>query len=321
MNTTRIVATLLLGLAFGLPAGAQPFPSKPVRIIVGYSAGGAVDVLARSVGQQLAASLGQPVIVDNKPGAATNIAVRALIDSPADGHTLLMAANALAANVSLFQPPPFDLTRDIVPVAMVGRVPVVIAVPADSALNTLARLVAAARAQPNTVTFGTPGNGSTPHLAMALFERAAGVSMTHVPYKGGSQAITDVMGGHVSAVAVNALEVLPHVKSGKLRVLAVMSAGRSPALPEVPTVAESGFPRFEAAVWYGLVAPAGTPAAVVARLNAEVQKAVTSTAVRQQIAAAGGEVVSGPPEQFGAFLQAERQRYEVLIREAGIKPD
>jgi len=321
MNVARTLCTVLLGLSIGLPALAQPFPSKPIRIIVGYSAGGAVDIVARGVGQQIAATLGQPVVVDNKPGAATNIAVRALIDSPADGHTLLMAANALAANMSLFQPPPFDMARDMVPVAMVGRVPVVIATLADSPVNTLVKLVAAARAKPNTVTFGTPGNGATPHLAMELFARAAGVSMTHVPYKGGAQAITDVIGGHVAVVAVNALEVLPHVKSGKLRVLAVMSANRSPALPEVPTVAESGYPRFEAAVWYGLVAPAGTPAAVVARLNAEVRAALAVPAVKALLASAGGEVEPGTPEQFGALIQAERARYEKLIREAGIKPD
>lgn len=321
MNLARTCCTVLLGLSIGVPAAAQSFPSKPVRIIVGYSAGGAVDILARGVGQQIAVTLGQPVVVDNKPGAATNIAVKALIDSPADGHTLLMAANALAANVSLFQPPPFDLARDMVPVAMVGRVPVVIATLADSPTNTLAKLVAAARARPNTITFGTPGNGATPHLAMELFARAAGVSMTHVPYKGGAQAITDVIGGHVAVVAVNALEVLPHVKSGKLRVLAVMSANRSPALPEVPTVAESGYPRFEAAVWYGLVAPAATPVAVVARLNAEVRAALAVPAVKALLASAGGEVEPGTPEQFGALIQAERARYEKLIREAGIKPD
>jgi tripartite-type tricarboxylate transporter receptor subunit TctC len=321
LNLTRTLAGTLLGLTLGLNAAAQSFPSKPVHIIVGYSAGGAVDVIARGVGQLLAASLGQPVIVENKPGAATNIAVKAMIDSPADGHTMLMAANALAANVSLFQPPPFDIARDMVPVAMVGRVPVVIATLADSPLNTLAKAVAAARAQPNTVTFGTPGNGSTPHLAMELFERAAGVSMTHVPYKGGAPAITDVLGGHVALVAVNALEVLPHVKSGKLRVLAVMSASRSPVLPDVPTVAESGYPGFEAAVWYGLVAPASTPAPVVARLNAEVQKALAAPAVKTLLTSAGGEVTPGPPEQFGALLRAEQARYGKLIREAGIKLD
>ena len=321
MTLQRIALATLAGLALCASAGAQTFPSKPVHIVVGYSAGGAVDMVARGVGQQIAASLGQPVIVENRPGAATNLAIKAVADSPPDGHTMLMAANALAANMSLFQPPPYDLARDFAPVAMIGRAPVVIAALASSPIDTLAKAVAAARTQQHTLTFGTPGNGSTPHLAMELFARTAGVSMSHVPYKGGAPAITDVMGGHVALVAVNALEVLPHVRSGKLRVLAVMSAKRSPALPDVPTVAESGYPNFEASVWYGLVVPAATPAATIARLNAEVQKALASPTVKALLTSAGGEVMPGEPGQFGALLQSERARYEKLIREAGIKAD
>jgi len=321
MKLPRIALAALAGLALCASAGAQTFASRPIHIVVGYSAGGAVDMVARGVGQQVAASLGQPVIVENKPGAATNLAIKAVADSPPDGHTMLMAANALAANMSLFQPPPYDLARDFAPVAMIGRVPVVIAALASSPIDSIAKAVAAARAHPNTLTFGTPGNGSTPHLAMELFVRAAGVSMSHVPYKGGAPAITDVMGGHVALVAVNALEVLTHVKSGKLRVLAVMSAQRSPALPDAPTVAESGYPNFEASVWYGLVVPAATSGETIARLNAEVQKALASPTVKSLLTSAGGEVTPGAPERFGALLQSERARYEKLIREAGIKAD
>ncbi len=321
MNIRRIALVLALGLSIGLPAAAQTFPSKPIHILVGYSAGGAVDILARSVGQQLATEMGQPVIVENKPGAATNIAVKALIASPPDGYTLMLAANALAANMSLFQPAPFDTRRDIAPVALVGRVPVVIATRADSPLNTLAKLVAAARAKPGTVTYATPGNGSTPHLAMALFAHEAGISVTQIPYKGGTQAITDVIGGRVDVVAVNALEVLPLARGGKLRVLGVMSAKRTSVLPDVPTIAESGYPGFEASVWYGFIAPAGTPAAVVSRLNAAVQKALATPAVEQRLSSAGGEVDPGSAAQFGALVESERVRYERLIREAGIKPD
>lgn len=321
MNIRRIALVLALALSTALPAVAQTFPSKPIHILVGYSAGGAVDILARSVGQQLATEMGQPVIVENKPGAATNIAVKALIASPPDGYTLMLAANALAANMSLFQPAPFDTRRDITPVALVGRVPVVIATRADSPLNTLAKLVAAARAKPGTVTYATPGNGSTPHLAMALFAHEAGISVTQIPYKGGTQAITDVIGGRVDVVAVNALEVLPLARGGKLRVLGVMSAKRTSVLPDVPTVAESGYPGFEASVWYGFIAPAGTPAAVVSRLNAAVQKALATPAVEQRLSSAGGQVEPGTPAQFGALVESERVRYERLIREAGIKPD
>jgi len=324
MNIGRrkaVVVALGAPLAGAWPIAAHAEGGKPLRILVGYAAGGAVDVLARAVGQQLALSLAEPVIVENKPGAATNIAVKALIDSPPDGQTLLMAANALAANGALFDPPPFDVSKDVVPVAMIGRVPVVIATSADAKLDTLAKVIDAARRQPRTITYASPGNGSTPHLAMGLFEKTAGISLLHVPYKGGAPAISDVLGGHVSLVAVNALEVLPLAKAGKLKVLAVMSPKRSPVLPDVPTVAESGYPKFEAAVWYGLVAPARTPPAVVARLNAAVRQAIATPAVTQKLVEAGGEATPGTPEQFAALIESERVRYEKLIREAGIKPD
>jgi tripartite-type tricarboxylate transporter receptor subunit TctC len=307
--------------ALPVPAMAQAFPSKPVKVVVGYSAGGAVDIVARTVAQSMAAGLRQPVIVDNKPGAGTNIAVKAVIDAPADGYTLLMAANALAANMALYKPAPFDAERELVPVAMIGRVPVVIAVSAAAPYANVAQLIAAAKASPGAIPFATPGNGSTPHMAIELFARAAGMSLQHVPYRGGAQAITDTIGGQVSVIAINALEVLPHVKSGKLRVLAVLTPSRSSIFPEVPTIAESGFPGFEASVWYGLAAPAGTPKPVITRLHAEVEKALQSAEVRERMASVGGEVVTGPPEVFGALIHSERLRYEKLVREANIKPD
>lgn len=299
---------------------AQTFPSKPIRIIVGYSAGGAVDIIARVVGQHLAASLGQPVIVENKPGAGTNIATKALIDSAPDGYTLMLAANALAANVSLFDPKPYELER-VGPIALVGRVPVVIAAYAKSKIESIKGLVAQAKANPGAINFGTPGNGSTPHLAMELFERAAGIRMTHVAYKGGAPAITDAIAGHIETVAVNALELLPHVKAGTLRVLAVMSEQRSAIFPEAPTIAESGFPGFEASVWYGLVGPAGMPAAVVARLHDELEKAIAASDVRERLTSAGGDVAPGTTAMFSEMLRKEQQRYAALIAEAHIKPE
>jgi len=290
-------------------------------MIVGYTAGGAVDLIARSISQQLQASLGQPVVVENRPGAGTNVAVRALIESPADGHTLMLAANALAANVSLYEPAPYNLSRDLTPIALVGRVPVVLAVSSNSPVANLQQFIAFAKANPQKITYGSPGNGATPHLAMELFERVAGIKLTHVPYKGGSQAITDALGGHVQAIAVNALEVQPHVRSGKLRLLAVMTPQRSGSFPDVPTVAESGFQGFESSVWYGVIAPAGLPQAVATRLHAQVQQALASEDVRQRLAAAGGEVLPGTTAQFATLLQNESGRYAKLIREAQIKPD
>ncbi|MGA8785699.1 MAG: tripartite tricarboxylate transporter substrate binding protein [Polaromonas sp.] len=317
------LAGVLVALAAVLPmqAMAQAYPSKPIKIVVGYAAGGAVDAVARAVGQAMSVSLGQPVLIENKPGAGTNIAVKSVIAAEPDGYTLMLAANALAANMALYKPAPFDAERDLVPVALVGRVPVVIATNAQSGPSSLAKLIEAAKAKPGSVAYATPGNGSTPHMAVELFDRAAGISLMHVPYKGGAPAITDVIGGQVPLVAVNALEVLPHVKSGRLRVLAVLTPNRTAILPDVPTIAESGFPGFEASVWYGFVAPAATPKAVVARLHAEVEKALQTREVRERMTSVGGEVILGSAEQFGALIRSERQRYEKLVREADIKTD
>jgi len=316
---------LAVAAAFGAVRGASaqtaPFPSKPVKLLVGFAPGGAVDIIARAIGQHVAAGLGQPVIIENKPGAGTNIALRALIDSPADGHTLMLTANSIAANQTLYQPAPFDMARDFTPVALVGRVPVVLAASAAGAIDSVAKLIAKSKAAPGSVSYGSPGNGSTPHLAIELFERAAGIQLNHVPYKGGAPALNDAIAGHIETVAVNALEALPHARSGKLRVLAVLSPVRSPIFPDVPTIAESGFPGFEASVWYGVVGPAGLPAAVVARVHAEVQKALAVNEVRERLANAGGEVQPGPVERFASLLASERVRYDKLIREARIQPD
>lgn len=326
MKIIRFLAPYL-GLACALTALlplqaiAQSYPNKPVKILVGYSAGGAVDTVARTLGQSLAASMGQTFIVENKPGAGTNIAVKSVIDAPADGYTLLMAANALAANVALYQPAPFDPERDLVPVSLVGRVPVVIAVNAAVPFATIAKLIESAKSKPGALAFATPGNGSTPHMAMELFARAAGISLLHIPYRGGAQAITDVIGGQVPLLAMNALEVRPHVLSGKLKVLAVLSPTRSVIFPDVPTIAESGFPGFEASVWYALMAPAATPKPIVAKLHAEVQKALNTAEVQGRMTAVGGEVLPGSAEMLAALIHSERQRYEKLIRDANIKPD
>lgn len=309
------------GLVSPMAAFAQSFPAKPIKLVIAFPAGGPTDITMRSLADNAGKILGQPVIVENKPGAGTNIAVKSVITSAPDGYTLLLAANALAVNPSLFQPAPYDLERELTPVASVGRVPVVFTVREESAIKTLPQLVAAAKAKPGSVTVATPGNGSTPHLAMELFQHTAGLQLRHVPYKGGAQALTDVLGGHVDVVAVNALEALPLAKSGKLRVLAVMSAERSAVLPGVPTVAESGYPGFEASVWYGFVGPAGLPKPIVDKLHDAVQKAIDSPEVRSQLAAAGGVPLPGPTEQFDKLLKADVARYGKLIREANIKPD
>ena len=300
---------------------AQNYPNKPIKVIVGYGPGGAVDAVARAVGQAISGGLGQSIVIENKPGAGTNIAVKYVIDSPADGYTLLMAANALAANMALYHPAPFDAEKELSPVALIGRVPVVLAVANNSPYKDLKQLITAAKENPNLVNYGTPGNGSTPHMAIEFFEKAAKISLKHIPYRGGSQAITDVIGGVLELVAVNALEVSPQVQGGKLKVLAVLSAKRSPIFPDVPTIAESGFPGFEASVWYGLLAPAATPAPIVQRLHDEVQKALASKEVKDRLLAVGGEVSPGSIDAFKKLIHSERIRYEKIIKENNIQAD
>lgn len=324
MNTVPLWSRrLALGLLALLGSGAmaQTYPSKPVKVVVGYSAGGAVDIIARTVGQSMSAAMGQPFVIENRPGAGTNIAVKSVIAAEPDGHTLMLAANALAANMSLYQPPPYDAEKDLVAISLVGRVPVVIAANPQVPYGHVRQLIEAAKGKPNAIAYGSPGNGSTPHMAIELFARAAGIDLQHIPYKGGSPAITDTIGGQVPLVAVNALEALPHVRSGKLKLLAVLSATRSANYPDVPTIAESGFPGFEASVWYGLVAPAGTPKTVVAQLHKEAQNALASREVRERMSAVGGEVAPGSSEMFAQLIRSEAQRYSRLVREAQIKPD
>ncbi|NML46234.1 tripartite tricarboxylate transporter substrate binding protein [Ramlibacter sp. G-1-2-2] len=321
---SRRQALTAIAAAAATPLAAQAqgaWPEHPVSIVVGYSAGGAVDAVARTLGQALQKQMGQTFLVDNKPGAGTNIAVKYVINAKPDGYTLLMAANALAANMSLFQPQPFDAEKDLVPVALIGRVPVVLAANPGAPFSNVKQLIEAAKKKPNSVAFASPGNGSTPHMAAELFARAAGIDLMHVPYKGGAQAITDVVGGQVPLLAMNALEVKPMAESGKLKVLAVLSPQRSPIFPDVPTIAESGFKGFEASVWYALMAPAHTPAAIVDKLHAEVQKALASPEVKERVTAVGGEVIPGTRQQLAQLLHSEIQRYAKLVKDANIKAD
>ena len=306
-------------LAFNLQA--QEYPNKPIKIIVGYAAGGAVDLIARSLAKGMSETLGQPIVVENKPGGGTNIATKLLIDSPSDGYTLMLAANALAANKSLYKPQPFDPELDITPIALVGNVPVVLATSVGSKYANLGDVIKAAKLKPDDITFGSPGNGATPHMAVKFFEQAAGISLKHVPYKGGTAAITDLIGGQIDLVATNMLEIAPQVKAGKVKILAVMSPKRSPLFPEVPTIAESGYPGFEAFVWYGLIAPAKLPSAITNRLYAAVEKSLASKEMVDRLSAAGGEVTPGPRSQLTNLVKSETRRYEKMVREANIQPD
>ena len=299
-------------------AWAQNYPVKPIKVIVGYAAGGAVDIVARTVGQSLSSSMGQAVVVENKPGAGTNIAVKSVIAADPDGYTLMLAANALAANMALYKPAPFDAERDLVPVSLIGRVPVVIATGAQSGIQSLPKLLEMSKGRSVPLSFASPGNGSTPHMAVELFARAAGISLQHVPYRGGTPAITDTIGGQVPLVAVNALEVLPHARSGKLKVLAVLSPNRTANFPDVPTMAESGFPGFEASVWYGLVAPAATPKPIVQKLHAEVQRILALPDIKERLIALGAEPSAMSTTDFAQWFKSEIPAMAKIVKDGKI---
>ena len=318
----------LLAAAASLAAGALPFaahaqdyPAKPIHIVVPFAAGGAVDAVARIVGQALSDRVKQPVIVENKPGASSNIGMEAVAKAAPDGYTLLMASNGIATNNALFPALPFDGRKDFVPVARVGYAPLVFVVPADSPDRTLAALIADAKAHPGKLTYGSAGNGTSGHLTGELFKSAAGIDVLHVPYKGGAPAITDLLGERISFMPINPIEVLANVKAGKLRALAVASDKRVPYLPDVPTTTEAGLPGFDATVWWGVVAPAKTPPAVVARLADEIGKALRDPAVAKRLEDAGVVVTPQTPEQFGQFIAAQTDLWTRVVKSAGIKPD
>jgi tripartite-type tricarboxylate transporter receptor subunit TctC len=323
MNKRTIGALLVAAASVfcALPALAQDWPTRPVHIVVPYPAGGAVDTVARLTGQRLAQRLGQPVIVDNKPGGNANIGTGAVAKAAPDGYTLLMTANALATNGSLFQALPFDPQHDFAAVGQVGYAPLVVVVTAASTAHSFKDLVNQAKAEPGKLTYASAGNGSSGHLAGEALKQAAHIDVLHVPYKGGAPALNDLLGGRISFMPINPVEVISHIKAQQLRALAVASPRRIALLPDVPTLAESGLPGFEASVWWGLVAPAGTPRSTVNRLNAELQKVLAEPELRARLEALGAVITPGSPEQFADFIRNETVRWSGVIKAANIKPD
>jgi len=314
-------AAAAVALAGASKVCAQEYPARPLHMVVPFAAGGAVDIVARIVGQALSERVRQPIVVENKPGASSNIGMDAVAKAAADGYTLLMASNGLATNNALFAQLPFDARRDFVAVARVGYAPLVFAVPASSPYRSLAALVADAKANPGKLTYGTAGNGTSGHLAGELFKSAAGIDALHVPYKGGAPAISDLLGERLAFMPINPIEVLALVKAQKLRVLAVASDRRLAYLPDVPTAAEAGVPGFDATVWWGIVAPAKTPPAIVTRLNDEVNAALRDPAVAKRLEDAGVVVTPQTPEQFAQFVAAQTELWSRVVRGSGIKPD
>ncbi|CAB3695351.1 Bug family tripartite tricarboxylate transporter substrate binding protein [Achromobacter piechaudii] len=315
-----------VGLATALTAtfsahAADSFPDKPVRIVVPYAAGGGVDIVTRLITQKMADVLKQPVIVDNRPGAATNIGMEHVARAEPDGYTLLTASNTLASNAALFPKLNFNPAKDFTPIGAIGYAPLVVVVRSDSSAKSLKDLVAQGRAQPDKLTYGSAGNGSSGHLGSELLKSEGGFKALHIPYKGGSPAVTDLLGGRLSFMSINPLEVVSHVKADKLRALAVLNPHPAKLLPDVPTAASQGLSGADATVWWGLVGPAGMPPAVVSKLNQALQAALADPAFKQRMSEIGAEITPGSASDFGHFVADETVKWTRVIREAGISAD
>ena len=310
------------GLLGGTSALAQAYPTKPVTIIVPFAAGGTTDILARIIGQALTAELGQSVVVDNRAGAGGNIGGQAAAKATPDGHTLFMGTvGTHAINASLYKKMPFDPVKDFAPLTRVANVPNLLVANPAQPYKSVKDLIAYAKANPGKVNFGSSGNGSSIHLSGELFKSLAKVDMQHVPYKGSAPAVTDLLGNQIGIMFDNMPSAIQHVRSGKLAPLAVTTAKRSPELPNVPTIAEAGVPGYEATSWFGMFAPAGTPAPVLAKLNAAIVKVLAQPDVKKKINEQGAEVYSETPEQFAAFIQAESVKWGKVVKESGASLD
>jgi tripartite-type tricarboxylate transporter receptor subunit TctC len=307
-------------LPTALPAHAQAWPSKPIRIVVPFPAGGTSDVLARAIGQKLSKSVGQAVVVENRAGANGNIGAGLVARAAADGHTLLLTdVGALSISPSMFPDLPFHVMKDLAPVVLVSYSPHVLAVHPSVPAQSMQELLALARSQPGKLSFATAGAGSAAHLAGVEMQMRTGIRWTFVHYKGGSQAITDAVGGHADVLLNGMLPVAPHVRSGKLRALAVSSMRRAAAMPDVPTIAESAMPGFESGSWQGILAPAGTAANIIGRLNGEIRRILAMQGVKSQLAAQGTEVRDGTPAAMEAFLRTEMARWDRVVRQSDLK--
>ena len=316
---------LHLAAAIALPvvsriAWAQTYPARPVRIVVGLTAGSASDIVARIMGQWLSERLGQQFIVENRPGAGTNIAAEAVVRSVPDGYTLLLAASPNAINASLYDKLSFNFISDIAPVAAISREPNVIVVNPSLPTRTVPELIAYAKANPGRINMASAGNGTTSHLAGELFKMMTGVNMVHVPYRGGGPALTDLLAGQVQVFFPPMVVPVGQIRAGKLRALAVTTATRSEALPDVPTVGEF-VPGYEASVWFGLGVPKGTPAEVINKLNQETNAALTDIKIKVRMAESGGTVLPGSPADFGKLIAEETEKWSKVVREANIKPE
>jgi len=322
-----IKATLLSLLAIagvalsGTTASAEDFPVRPIRIVVPFAPGGAVDLISRMLGEKMTKAWGQPVVVDGKPGAGGIIAATAVAKSPGDGYTLLMTTANLTINPSLHKDLPYDTQKDLVPVVQMFDVPNVIVVRSDVPVKTLAELIALAKEKPGKLNYSSAGTGTFPHLAFELFKKRAGIEIAHIPYKGAAPALTALLTKDVDMVSTNISDVMPFITSGAMRPIAVTSASRSKVLPDVPTIAEAGIPGFEAVGWMGLLASAGTPKPVVDKLNKQIVESLKSRDMTTMLVGQGFDLKAGTPEEFSAFIAADIPRWAEAVKISGASAD
>ena len=321
MRKFSVAAALALGSCVAAGVTAQPYPSKSIRVIAGFPPGSGADITARVIGARLNDALGQQVVVDNRPGAGSNIAAELAAKSPADGYTLFIGTVANTINATLYTKLPFDFARDFAPVALATATPNVLVVHPSVPAKTVKELIALAKSRPGQLNFASAGTGTAPHMSGELFKAMAGVSMVHIPYKGSPPAVTDLLAGEVALMFSPSSTVLPHVATGRLRALAVTTTTRLPSLPDLPTIAESGLKGYETLTWFGFVAPAKTPQAAVMRLNAEIVKVLALPDVRKQFASQGIETLGGTPEQFTSYIREEIAKWAKVIRLSGARAD
>jgi tripartite-type tricarboxylate transporter receptor subunit TctC len=318
----RLLIALAATTLSATGAFAQAWPAKPIRVVVPFPPGGGTDIIARETTQRVAAATGWTFVVDNKPGAGGNLGVDAVAKSPADGYTIVLGQTSnIAINPTLYAKMPYDSQKDLAPIVVLATAPPVMVTGANTPFKSLAETVNAAKAKPGQLNFASPGNGTVAHLTAEMFQKAAGITTQHVPYKGAAQALTDVVGGTVDLYMGSVPTLLGQIKQGKVRPLAVTSAKRVDDLPNVPTINESGYKGFDATSWFGLLAPANTPKEVVAKLNAEFNKALRTPELSKRLSDEGADPAGGTPEQFAALIKDDIPRWGKVVKESGAKVD
>ena len=321
MKRSAILIGIVVGCCTASAAMSQTYPTRPVRLIVPSSPGGGTDISARIIAPKLSEYLGQQVVVENRPGAGTMIGGEVVAKSPPDGHTLLMCVSTLAINPAVYRKVPYEALRDFAPITQAVTLPNVIVGHPSLPARNVKELLALARARPGELTFASAGLGTSPHLSMELFLSLTRTKMLHVPYKGSGPGVIDLIAGQVQVMAPNMLSAYPHIKSGRMRAYGVTSAKRAAGAPEIPTIAEAGVPGYEAVQWYGVLAPAATPRAIVTRLHGEIVKVLQQPDVKDRLGKDGAEPVGSTPEEFAAFIRAETVKWAKVVRDAGIQPE